>query len=219
MRGPAKNNLQTVWAHIHDYFKEHHTPTQIRKLTGSMFLPVPGAPRSHYPRMATKAKETEYLVGAVLWTWQQFCAESDHDASVTAALECLDRIFFLSRRVGSSLHLAPAEAAEIRAALDCMLLHYTALGNEAAAKGDMLWNVTPKFHIAWHWAWQSQFLHPAASACYVDESFVGVVAKIVKASTNGSRLALVGDAVFAKYQRGMAVHWALSPGSRFSPWR
>ena len=83
----------------------------------------------------------------------------------------------------------------------------------------MLWNVTPKFHIAWHWAWQAQFLHPHASACYVDESFVGVIAKIVRASTSGVKLAFAGDTVFAKYQRGMAVHWALSPGSPFSPWR
>ena len=219
MKSTAKKNLQSVWAHLHDYYKENHTPTQIRKLTGSMFLPDDKAPRSHYPRMATKAKETEYLVGAVLWTWRQFCDEGARDTSVTAVLECLERIFFLSRRVGSSLHLAPGEAAEIRAAMDCMLLHYTALGNDAAAQGDMLWNVTPKFHVAWHWAWQAQFLHPHASACYVDESFVGVIAKIVKASTNGARLALVGDTVFAKYQRGMAVHWALSPGSPFTPWR
>ena len=219
MTGTAKKNLQSVWSHLHDYYKERHTPTQIRKLTGSMFMPEPAAPRSRYPKMATKAKETEYLVGAVLWTWQQFRAESDHDASVAAVLERLDRIFFLSRRVGSSLHLAPGEAAEIRAAMDSVLLHYTALGNEAAANGDMLWNVTPKFHVAWHWAWQAQFLYPHASACYVDESFVGVVAKIVKASTNGARLALAGDAAFAKYQRGMAVHWALTPNSPFNPWR
>lgn len=219
MKGSAKQNLQSVWAHLHDYYKENHTPTQIRKLTGSMFMPDAKAPRSNFPRMHTKAKETEYLVGAVLWTWRQFCAETDRDESVGAVLANLDRIFFLSRRVGSSLHLGAGEAAEIRAAMDRLLLHYTALGNDAAAKGDMLWNVTPKFHIAWHWAWQAQFLHPHASACYADESFVGVIAKIAKASTNGIRLALAGDAVFAKYQRGMAVHWALSPGSPFSPWR
>ena len=87
-----------------------------------------------------------------------------------------------------------------------MLLHYTALGNDAAAQGDMLWNVVPKFRIAWHWAQQAEFFHPHASACYVDESFVGVIAKIVKASTNDARPALVGDIVLAKYQRGMAVH-------------
>ena len=57
-----------------------------------MFLPDTGAPRSNYPRMHTKAKETEYLVGAVLWTWRQFCAESNRDASVAAVLECLGRI-------------------------------------------------------------------------------------------------------------------------------
>ena len=48
---------------------------------------------------------------------------------------------------------------------------------------------------------------------------VRAIAKVVKASTNGAKLALVGDTVFAKYLRGMAVHWALRPDSPFSPWR
>ena len=82
----------------------------------------------------------------------------------------------------------------------------------------MLWNVTPKLHIAWHWAWQCQFLHPHASACYVDESFVGVIAKICKSSTNGVKLDRAATAVFAKYSRAMSVHLALTPDSPFSPW-
>ena len=37
-----------------------------------------------------------------------------------------------------------------------------------------------------------------ASACYVDESFVGVIAKICKSSTNGVKLDRAATAVFAK---------------------
>ena len=219
MPGSAKHNLQSVWDHIHEYYRRCSPSTRIRKLTLSMFLPSPKSHKKNYPCMTTKGKETEGLVGAVLWIWHQYCSEDDaHDASVSCVLACLDRIFFLSRKVGSALHLAQGEAAEIRSSLDSLLLHYTALGNRAAAQGDMLWNVTPKFHIAWHWAWQTQFLHPHASACYVDESFVGVIAKICKSSTNGVKLDRAASAVFAKYSRAMSVHLALTPGSPFSPW-
>ncbi len=121
MKDGAKKNLQSVWAHIHDYYKQERTPTQIRKLTGTMFMPDDKAPRSNYPRMSTKAKETECLVGAVLWTWAQFCTDSERDLSVAAVLERLELIFFLSRRVGSSLHLGRGEAAELQAEMDCLL--------------------------------------------------------------------------------------------------
>ena len=219
MRGSAKQNLLCVWDHIYDYYRLFQPSTRIRKLTLSMFLPSPGSHKRHYPCMTTKGKETEGLVGASLWIWNQYCSPGDaHDESVASVLTCLDRVFCLSRRVGSALHLAQGESAEIRKSLDSLLLHYSALGSRAAAQGDMLWNVTPKFHIAWHWAWQTQFLHPHASSCYIDESFVGVIAKICKSSTNGVKLDRAASAVFAKCSRAMSVHLALSPGSPFSPW-
>ena len=218
MTGSTKANLLEVWEHILEFYKTHGAATQIRKLTAKMFLPDDGAPRTNYPKMTTKGKETECLVGAVLWTWEQFCSRDAYDGSVSLVLASLDRVFALSRKVGSSLHLAPGDASDIRSSMDVLLRHYTALGNLAAAEGDMLWNVTPKFHIAWHWAWQTQFLHPHASACYIDESFVGVVAKIAKNSTGGKKLERVGATVLAKYSLGAAVQLALSPGSRFKPW-
>jgi len=152
MPGSAKDNLLSVWTHILQFYKTHGTTTQIRKLTARMFLPSDQAPKKHYPKMTTKGKETEYLVGAVLCIWELFRSRDAHDGSVACVLQCLERIFNLSRKVGGSLHLSQEDAAEIRASLDSLLGHYTALGNHAAAQGDMLWNITPKFHIAWHWS-------------------------------------------------------------------
>jgi len=57
-----------------------------------------------------------------------------------------------------------------------------------------------------------------ASACYVDESFVGIIAKIAKSSTGGQKLERVGATVLAKYSLGASVQLALSPGSPFRPW-
>ena len=218
MPGSAQDNLLSVWTHILAFYKAHGTTTQIRKLTARMFLPSEKAPRKNYPKMTTKGKETEYLAEAVLSVWEEFRSRDAHDGSVAVVLSCLERVFSLSRKVGGSLHLAEEDSAEIRASLDSLLLHYTALGNRAAAQGDMLWNITPTFHVAWHWAWQTQFLHPHASSCYVDESFVGVIAKIAKSSTGGQKLERVGTTVLAKYSLGASVQLAMSPGSRFQPW-
>ena len=122
----------------------------------------------------------------------------------------------LCRRVGPSLQLCRGAKHELARNTDRLLLHYTALANAAAARGALLFNVTPKFHVAWHLSRQAQHLHPGAAACYTDESFVGIVKHIVKSSTNGAKLERVGDILFVKWLRGSSISWATRASTIFS---
>lgn len=90
------------------------------------------------------------------------------------------------------------------------LTHYTLLGQHAEAEGLLLWNFKPKSHYLWHLARQSQFLHPALAACYVDEDFVGIIKNIAQRSSDGSKLECIGQRVFDKYACGMQLTWCTS---------
>ena len=211
-RGTLAANLEQVWSDIRQSYIEQNAPTRIRRLTRKMYQPS----LSDYPQMTTKGKETEHLVEAVLFSWVQHCTDSPHDASVTEALHCLRSMFDLCRRVGPSLQLCRGAKHELARNTDRLLLHYTALANAAAARGALLFNVTPKFHVAWHLSRQAQHLHPGAAACYTDESFVGIVKHIVKSSTNGAKLERVGDILFVKWLRGSSISWATRASTIFS---
>lgn len=219
LRGSRAQALQTVWDMVQDFYSSHHVTTRIRKLCYSMFLPEQRSPHAHYPCLTTKAKETEYLSLAVHWIWEQFRdVHSAHDDSVSVVMHSLVTIFELCRCPSGRLFLEPVQIQELRACTDTLLLHYTALGNHAAQQGQFRWNVVPKFHMAWHLAWQSQYLHPHASACFLDESFVGVVKKVAQACTAGRKIALVGSLVLSKYMFGLALAWTQKHPAGSSLW-
>ena len=197
----SKLNLDNVWEHVLQHFKEHRSPVQIRKLTTTMFH-HPGG----FPELTTKAKETEYLTSAVLSVWQELAdLEDPVNQSVEAALKCTVAIFDEVRQVGSELHLPEEAQQRLARAVDGLLAHYTALGNEAQLRGVKLWSMRPKHHVLWHMAQQARYLHPRASQCYADESFVGSIKLIAQKCTSGERIEECGQIVMTKYLYGMQL--------------
>jgi hypothetical protein len=202
--GTAKQNLANVWLHVNQWYKETKCPCRIRKIHLSMFHKP-----NKFPSLTTKAKETEFLISALLWTWGQLCDLSDpRDQSVSAALRCLEIIFAQCRRVGPDLKLAQENIEIIQETVDMFLQQYTALGQHAQDQHLKLWNFVPKCHILWHLAFLSDFVHPAVAACYADEDFVGVVKRIAGASTAGKSIEFVADALLTKVAIGKAIHYA-----------
>ena len=49
----------------------------------------------------------------------------------------------------------------------------------------------------------AQWLHPKATATYMDEDFVGRIARIAKACAGGASTGTLGSVVLAKYRRGL----------------
>ena len=210
LSGRPANNLQRVWDGIQDFYIAHNVTTQLSKLTFSMFCDA-NAPHSRFAMATTKGKETEYLCLALEHVWAEQCdPTSAHDISVATVLGSVAAIYNLARTPaqGSVCQLDHAAWRELVAAVDTLLLHFTALANHASARGVLRWNVAVKHHILWHWAQQARVLHPCRSACYIDEHFCGVVATICKSSTAGKRIARVGETVLFKWQTGVLLQCA-----------
>ena len=53
----------------------------------------------------------------------------------------------------------------------------------------------------------AQWLHPRASATYMDENFVGRIAHAAKACAGGVSIVRLGNIVLAKCSRGLFLRW------------
>ena len=97
-----------------------------------------------------------------------------------------------------------ARVHSFRNAIDVFLANYTWLAACSDARGQLLFNVTPKFHWLWHLGERSMYLHPRRAACMIDEDFVGVMKEVVRASSAGTKGHKVQMTVCDKYRFGMA---------------
>ena len=212
--GTVAARCKLVWEHVKQYYREHRPPCEVGKLVPSMYH-HPGG----YPEMTTKAKETEYLCSAVLWTWRQLAnPDSQRDQSVEAMLQHLENIFDACRRRGPSAHMQDGAHEQLVLNVTGFLAQYTALGNHAERRGQKLWNVVPKFHVLWHIARQAKYLGPWVSACYVDESFMGIVKRLVIKCSAGVALENVAQTLVTKYLYNIMLMWAKHQRHEL-PWR
>jgi hypothetical protein len=117
------------------------------------------------------------------------------------------------------LHLPETAQARLTEAVDVLLAHYTALGNEAQGRGLKMWSLRPKHHVLWHMAQQARFLHPRAAMCYADESFVGAMKKMALKCTSGKRMEQCGQIIVTKYVYGMMLLWRKSHGHGILIWK
>jgi hypothetical protein len=203
--GTAQQKLNIVWDLVQDFYKENNVKTRLGRLEMSMFVDKDG-PHAHYPVLACKGKESEYITRAVAWIWTQYADEGNPThVSISQVMNSLCALFDVCQDTGHQL----TEAAKTQAMrhTDNLLLHYTALGNEAAAQGRWRWNLVPKFHMTWHWSRQVQFLHPRDTGCYIDEDFVGIVKGIAVACTGGMAIARLPLTIMIKYTQGMLMRW------------
>jgi hypothetical protein len=203
--GAPVANVHLVWTMVREHYALHRVSTPMRQLKLATFV-VPAAPHAHYPDLKAKGKETEYLTLAVAWIWEQYAdAESREHQSISMVLQSVVHCFDACREPG--VRLTAVQSRSLQRAVDTLLVHYTALGNRASAAGKWRWNLTPKFHMLWHWAQQCTFVHPAASGTYMDESFVGTMKGIAQASTAGVAIRRVQSTIIAKYLRGLLLRW------------
>jgi hypothetical protein len=164
------------------------------------------APHAHYPQLVCKGKEAEYITRAIATVWDEYAnTENPTHVSIAQVMHSLVALFDIIRAGGHQL-TQELKAQAIRHT-DNLLLHYTALGNAAAAQGLWRWNLVPKFHMTWHWSRQIQFIHPKDTGTYIDEDFVGVVKGIAVACTGGTAIASLPQTIMVKYMQGMLMRW------------
>ena len=203
VRGRPLNAMERIWSDINEEYRRAECASQFSTLGLSSFTD-PKAPRGSYPRLKGRAAEVKGLVPVLAQVWKRYqSAESESDQLVDRLLGLQIRFQELLDEDATAMHLSEESAEGLCKVTDKLLSVYSKLAKQADENGALLWNVTPKFHMLYHFARKAAFLHPRRGACYQDEDFMGRVKGLVASSSHALPLHQVATTVLKKYRWAM----------------
>ena len=203
MAGSATTNMEALWAQITQCYSEFGTSAQYSSLTMSSFC-EPKSPSSHYPKLKGKAAEVKSLSAVLRKVWAANMNPESPEHKLVLAL--LDNQLALQRIIdehAGELFLASGKADELLTRIKEFLLIYTKLGHYAGERGDLLWNMTPKFHWLYHLGQRARYMSPRRAACWLDEDYVGKCKKVAHACAPGTPLHQIPSNMLEKMRWGL----------------
>jgi hypothetical protein len=179
---------------------------------------APKALHTTYPVLKAKAAESRHLVPALCHVVAGLAKNNDHDGHMVAVLKSLLEFYMILEEPGP--YLSVEQVGMLKATTDRVLWHYTWLAQWALGRGlkrpvakpwvmMMLlacphrWNIVPKFHYMWHIADMAKFMNPRWAWTYMDEDFVGKMAVVGEACSNGTHAVAISRTMLQKYRAGM----------------
>ena len=153
---------------------------------------IPGAESSNYPLLrgpVIKAANTRSYMGFAAHL-ARVCDSGD--AFTTRRRELCELAAEMNDVWdGEGMFLSAASSERIVDLMYNLLIRYSWLSRQAHLQGLLLWNIVPKFHFAHHIAAQSALINPFCTRTYLEEGFVGQVAKMYRAYLRGPHAAVV----------------------------
>ena len=200
-RGPHEN-CQYVWSSMCEEYRRLGSDGQLPKLDNNCFTNAK-KPREHFPRLKGKAAQLKHAIEVILKVWSKECdlADAMH-REVRDLLVHLTDIVKMVDAHSKDVFMSVEHARSLRGSVTSFLQLYTDLGEREDEGLDLLWNIAPKFHWLEHFADRAFFLSPRRGACWLDESFVGVMKVAAKSCSFGTPLHRVPLALMAKYRWG-----------------
>lgn len=205
LEGSAENNMGEVWSRISAAYSILNPAAQYTNLGLGSFCD-PSKPSGHFPKLKGKGAEVKGLVGPLLLVWQSYMSPDNEEHQLIAhALQCVLDFQTIIDESGHELFLPQDEATKLKNHVDDFLKAYTIIGHMAEARGDLLYNMTTKFHMLWHLADRAKYLCPRRSACLIDEDFVGRTKEVAQASSAGTQLHIVPEKLTEKMRWGKSL--------------
>ena len=198
MPGTPQQNLDQLWNRICIFYKRHGTETQFSNISLGSFCNTK-SPGAHYPEFKGRGAEMKDLIRPTLDCWTFFAPTYEFDTIRRVLLAQIDMQGILSDHA-DEVFLPEGAAIDLMGATDRFLGEYSKLVNKADSDGQLLWNLTPKYHWLWHWSRRSMFLNPRRANCMLDEDFVGHMKTIVASCVSGTALEEVPTKLMEKVQ-------------------
>ena len=200
-RSPAENCVY-MWSSICEQYRLLGSDCQLPKLDQNSFTSAK-KPRAHFPRLKGKAAQLKHAIEPLLKVWLKECNldEAMH-REVRDLLVHLDDMVKLIDAHSNDVFMSVDHAKSLRRSTSSFLQLYTKLGGREDEGLELLWNIAPKFHWLEHLADRALFLSPRRGACWLDESFVGVMKIAAKSVSFGTPLHRIPLALMAKYRWG-----------------
>ena len=94
--------------------------------------------------------------------------------------------------------------------MEAMLVHYAWLERDAHSRGELLYNIVPKFHMCWHLADHNRFMNARFCWTYKCESWVGKVSHLAASCAHGTKMSHLSLSLAEKYR--LLVHFRFTRG-------
>jgi hypothetical protein len=196
--GTISVNFDQVWQDLRANFSTMGTPCRYTSMKESMFIASNG-----FPKLKGTGSQMRYLVKPLAATFAKFMdRENQEHRQVLLGLKLSSRFEDILQVHSHEIRLPSAAHAELLKVAFGFDNIVTSLGNKFHARGEQYFNFTIKFHYLLHIAMYSRYINPMAVWCYGGEGFMQVVKKLVISCQTGTKPALVGNKVLAKYAQG-----------------
>ena len=198
----VSENVDHLWCRIRASYDKLKPDAQYSNFSLSSFCD-PTRPRAHYPKLKGRGAEVKCLVGVMAVVWEDLRDPAEPDHSLISAMLChLVGIHSVIDEFAQSFFLTREASGKLTQRVADFLSVYTQLAHNADGRGDLLWNLTIKFHWLWHFGQRCHYLSPRRGACLIDEDFVGKVKKVAAACAAGTKLHFIPAKVLDKMRWG-----------------
>ena len=105
----------------------------------------------------------------------------------------------------SGTFLNEAQLKQLNEATQGVGMYLQLLRSRAKEAKQMLWWIQPKAHYMQHIPEEAKLINPKVVTCYIEESFIGKVAKVWISSKNGPYAETIQELVLLKYLVWLAI--------------
>ena len=186
------------------HYRTHRVTSQIPPLRRENLVSVSGTyPCLHGP--GVKAANTRHLMPFVAALMEELDDGSEWAYHRRRVASYMDRLYAIL--YDGPMFLSAAEKLELKQVSHRLLLHYVWLSAWSARRGKLWWNFVYKFHYMYHLVQQANLINPRFAQSYTEESLVGKIMLIYKASCNGPFFAHVQRTVLKKWLSGLQCNF------------
>ena len=202
--------ISFLWDKIHAWYSTNRywgKKSTINSLKLGMFGDQ-RSPAAHFAFLrGCKAAESRHLVPALHAVFREFCRRGTYpEIHILELLKLLCKLYENTER-DLGFYLSPEQVANVRDAVENLLLQYNLLTQWAIESGRKLFNLVPKHHYVWHLAYFSQYSNPAYAATFLDEDYVGRISNAAHSCTMATPLTKVPLKLCQNYCAGMHLQW------------
>lgn len=200
MSASPLENLQSCWAFIQSYYKDHEVDVKYRHLNRlTMFVR-----KKQGPKLRGKACEIKSFGPVLLALWQRYMNHSikvHQQISMMLKLNC--RMESLISEHKSSVSFPALAAQEFQDSAFAMCALQQVISNHFEDEGHTMFATTSKNHMLLHIAMMSKDINPRLTWCFTGEDMMHKCQRLLQACVNGLKNPQATVKAATHYRLGM----------------
>jgi len=201
----ASSNMASLWDQISRCYSDMGISTQHTNLSIGSFCNAE-KPNGHYPKLKGKGAEVKGLTLVLCKVWNDnMIPDNEEHKLIAEAIDAQSSLACIIDDYASDLFLPPEKAVEFQRHVINFLSQYSELCHIADARGDLLWNMTTKFHWLFHLGQRAHYLCPRRGACWIDEDYINKCKEVAQACSAGTPLHKIPSRMVEKMRWGLSL--------------